>query len=365
MFKRLGGERGSVLALTAIMMVAMLGMTALVTDVGNWYITRRALQNAADAAALAGSDDLPGNAAQAQTDALTYINANASGASHTITTPYNSNSSDIKVTVTKTVGGIFGGVLGLSSQTVSASAVAAAGTSGSPSFVFAKDDSCSDQGITMNGNDLTISGGTHSNGTFYSNANDSNYGTTTYGGPNGCGATLNGNNDTFGSSSTPTKDSTNYPWPYDFSSLFPAACQGSGAITGTNFTWNNNDATIPSGIYCATGTISINGNNLSCAACTFYAPNFNLNGNNESFSPYSGMHNLVIYQTGTGVMNINGNSYLNGGSIFVPDGEININGNSGTATGFLEANTITITGNDFTFTGNGPSLTSSAGGLLQ
>ena len=47
-------ERGQMLALTAVFLVAMIGFLALVIDVGNIYAQRRFMQNAADAGALAG-----------------------------------------------------------------------------------------------------------------------------------------------------------------------------------------------------------------------------------------------------------------------------------------------------------------------
>src|SRR4051812_46260729 len=53
--KRRNGERGQVLVIAALMMTALVGFTALVVDVGDAYAQRRLVQNAADAAALAGA----------------------------------------------------------------------------------------------------------------------------------------------------------------------------------------------------------------------------------------------------------------------------------------------------------------------
>ena len=46
-------ERGSVLALSAVMIPVFLLLTAMVLDVGQWYTHKRQLQNRADAAAFA------------------------------------------------------------------------------------------------------------------------------------------------------------------------------------------------------------------------------------------------------------------------------------------------------------------------
>src|SRR5262249_4112550 len=48
-------ERGAVAVTVAVVMMAMMGMTALALDVGHALVARNQLQNASDAAALAGA----------------------------------------------------------------------------------------------------------------------------------------------------------------------------------------------------------------------------------------------------------------------------------------------------------------------
>ena len=48
-------QSGQALVLTVVMLVSLLGMAALVLDVGSWYRAKRNLQATADAAALAGA----------------------------------------------------------------------------------------------------------------------------------------------------------------------------------------------------------------------------------------------------------------------------------------------------------------------
>jgi hypothetical protein len=57
--RRNGEERGQVLVLLVVVMVGMLGMCALVVDLGFLYWNQRNLQASADAAALAGAMELP------------------------------------------------------------------------------------------------------------------------------------------------------------------------------------------------------------------------------------------------------------------------------------------------------------------
>ena len=48
-------EKGQILMLAALLATVMLGMVALVVDVGFWYSERRQVQNAADEATLAAA----------------------------------------------------------------------------------------------------------------------------------------------------------------------------------------------------------------------------------------------------------------------------------------------------------------------
>jgi Flp pilus assembly protein TadG len=59
MLKKIHNERGTAAVLTTLALTALLGFTALVVDVGVWYVNRVQVSNAADAAVLAGAQDLP------------------------------------------------------------------------------------------------------------------------------------------------------------------------------------------------------------------------------------------------------------------------------------------------------------------
>ena len=57
--RRARGERGQILPIVALALVALLGISAFAIDVGYAYYAKRQLQSATDAAALAGAQDLP------------------------------------------------------------------------------------------------------------------------------------------------------------------------------------------------------------------------------------------------------------------------------------------------------------------
>ena len=81
----------------AILLVALIGFSALVIDYGNLASQKRMLQNAVDAACLAAAAKLPDDTQKAYEAALEYLETNASDAVLLSVDYYNSNE---KVTVT-------------------------------------------------------------------------------------------------------------------------------------------------------------------------------------------------------------------------------------------------------------------------
>ena len=351
--RRARDDRGSVVVLALILMVPMLGIAAFAVDVGAWYQAKRQAQSAADAAALAGMQDLPNNPATASTDATTYASKNYNSASAAVTTPYNSDSGQIHVTVTKTVPSILGSLIGTSSVTVTASATAKVNTNNKPSAIFAYDSSCAGKGIQETSNNITVNGAVHSNGALGITGNNNAFGPTTYGGPSSCAGGAVGSNNTF--TSGPSVDHSLEPWPNDYTSNSPPC-----TYSGTTFSWIGSGITIPSGVYCASGAITITGNNIG-GTVTLKAASFSMIGNNLSLTPY--WNGLAIYQTGASALAITGNN-LNGGTVFAPNAEIDVTGNNATTSGFIEGKDVVITGNNFTITGTGAPVGGSSVGYL-
>jgi len=87
---RVQSEDGQVIVLIVLFMLVMLGFCALCLDVGHAYLAQRRLQSAADAAALAGAQELPD-----VTSATTYANTYGSNGNNA---PSGLDSSSITVT---------------------------------------------------------------------------------------------------------------------------------------------------------------------------------------------------------------------------------------------------------------------------
>ena len=122
------GERAQATALTAVFLAVLMGMCALVLDVGSWYRADRATQATADAAATAGAQALPYDPSSASPLAIQYADKNGGGLSPsdiTVSTGLTQNDT-INVSVHKPAGGVFSKIFGVSSVSVGSKASARA-----------------------------------------------------------------------------------------------------------------------------------------------------------------------------------------------------------------------------------------------
>jgi Flp pilus assembly protein TadG len=120
-------ERGQATVLTLVFLMVLLGMAALVLDLGSWYRADRDTQSTADAAALAGAQALPDDTAEASSLASSYASKNGGGAdSVTISSAIASNDT-IKVHISRNASGIFTKLFGVDSTKVGSSATARVG----------------------------------------------------------------------------------------------------------------------------------------------------------------------------------------------------------------------------------------------
>jgi hypothetical protein len=120
---RLGSERGQAAVLSVICLTALIGLSALVLDVGSWFRAQRDTQAAADAAALAAAQVLP-NSLEANAVAAEYVEKNGGG-NATVSfesklTPYDT----VRVRVERKADGFFAKVFGIDSVDVGANAAA-------------------------------------------------------------------------------------------------------------------------------------------------------------------------------------------------------------------------------------------------
>jgi Flp pilus assembly protein TadG len=102
-------DSGQALVFVLLILTALIGMAALVIDVGSWYQADRKLQTAADAGALAGAQHLPTDKPAAQAVALDYAHRNYAGAS--VPPPTFPSAGELDVTATAMTPGFFARVI--------------------------------------------------------------------------------------------------------------------------------------------------------------------------------------------------------------------------------------------------------------
>jgi Putative Flp pilus-assembly TadE/G-like len=119
-------NRGQTAVLSVFFLAGLLGMAALVLDVGSWFRASRQTQAAADASALAGAQALPTDPASAQSAALTWAAKNGGGVAGsdiTISSDLTTNDT-IQVKVKRTSPSFFSKLFGIGSADVGSKAVA-------------------------------------------------------------------------------------------------------------------------------------------------------------------------------------------------------------------------------------------------
>jgi hypothetical protein len=118
-------DEGQVTVLTAVFIVALLGMAGFVLDVGSWFRQQRLSQTTVDAAALAGAQSLPGSPSGATSAATSFASKNGgvAGLSITVRTKWTPNDM-ISVTQNAPASGFFSRLFGINTVNVGAKASA-------------------------------------------------------------------------------------------------------------------------------------------------------------------------------------------------------------------------------------------------
>jgi len=119
-------ESGQALVLMCVFLLSLVGLAALVLDVGSWYRAKRQLQSTADAAALAGAQalpDTPGNATSLATDYAAKNTPDLATDDVSLSTNIVPNDR-ISIHVTRPAPGFFAKLFGIDSVDVGARATA-------------------------------------------------------------------------------------------------------------------------------------------------------------------------------------------------------------------------------------------------
>jgi hypothetical protein len=370
---------------------------ALVINGGVLFAKKRQAQRAADAGALAAASLLPGSCSSS-TDpvwvrAQDYaITRNATGGTQTCTSPYNGNANKVKVDVTIPVSLIFSGLLGFGSANVKAKAVASATTpppppppppppSGAAALLYAHSQTECDA-VHFSGSNNTLYGAVWSNAGV--NESGSNFGAP----PKGDAALYYGQSIdtskclTYKPSWSTVEAKTPIDWPVPPPTLTFGGPLGSVTkVNGIDCTYLGDKYTVKTqlaaGLYCAASQIQVNQSGLVSNNVGFIAPEVTWSSGTgrltgyidltkpvETYAVYGG---LLFDAYGTKGLGMSGSSNSWTGAIFAPTGNAQVSGGGSTvpcgstgvsaaSCGFIEGETVQISGSGGTWQGLGPSV---------
>jgi hypothetical protein len=367
--------RGQVLALYAIGLTTLLGFSGLALDVGLLYTSRRQLQTAADAAAIAGANALLGSQSgsyQTAAEEVASLNGFTNGQNNVTVTvgapaspPNPSTGQYVEADISRNVPVYFLSILGYSTINISVRAVA--GTVNSSNCIYALNQSAPSS-ISLTGNfSLTASCGLIDCSTSATALSATGNGTIQTTSTGIAGNYSGAGNVTF----TPTPKTGIAPVPDPLASLAAPTvptCSQQAVTNSGSYTVNGNNqtVTVPAAVYKSGISIGGNSNQVTFAGGLTYGNGISLNGNlgGVTFNPGSyqsgGTGNAIsiagnattAFTSGTysfcGPVAITGNNTvtLSPGLYY---GGINITGN---ATVSFNPGTYVIAGGGLSVTGN-------------
>ena len=330
MTSRRKSESGQVVVLAAGAMLVIIGMAALAVDVGSLYATRRNMQTAADAAAIAGANALETTCgtnagctceseaacASAAQDVAT-LNGYAGGVTvkTPATKPNPANGVYVQVDVTQAVPTYFMGALGLS--TVSVKTTAVAGYAPTPNCMFIRDPNNDPDTLVVSGGNSKISAdcgildessnskGMDVSGGASVEVSSIGIAASSYTGTSG-GSTVTCNGTTANCPQTKVAPSTDPLGYLDSEEPTPGTC-----ATGTdllNATSGNGGAIHP-GTYCTGIKVSNSGHTITLNPGLYILTGNN--GLNVSGGATISGSGVTIYNSGTGKVDISGGSTVN------------------------------------------------------
>ena len=132
---RYGQQRGQAMVLTVVFLTVLVGMAALVIDLGSWYNAQRETQAVADAAALAGAQELPDDPTAAHARANEYVTKNGGGNAVISFRSSGGGVDTIRVDVDRDTPGFFAKAFGVDTVDVGAGATARASGPGAARWV--------------------------------------------------------------------------------------------------------------------------------------------------------------------------------------------------------------------------------------
>ena len=353
-WKWLKNESGQSVIMIAISMVVLCGFAALAVDIARVSMADGQLQNAADAAALAGARSLP-SATTAKSQAVHYAGLNGvTAANTTTTTPYNGNSSKIEVVCKATVDYTFARIFGLTSKTVSARAVAEKTGMSGGAFGYAVFGGSTSDLMQFNSSSLDIAGSIHTNADFQMSGSlqkisgnaEAVKAFASYVSSITIGGTAQGSSVTISGSIINVPNRVSSPAAIIPMPDFSADVKSEASAAGTYFTssklYNGGTINVNSSVYVDGGSLTIAGSNFSGQGCMVATGNIQLNG---SMIRSSSSSSVCLYSK-NGDIQLNTSGLQIDGILYAPNGFIQINASNININGRVIAKKVQINGSN-------------------
>ena len=350
---RLRREEGQMLVLAVLLLVVLIGFLGLVVDVGYAYVQRRFVQNAADAAALAATQELA-----AGSDQLTiwnrideYIARNTPDGArpmsfhaeylpggqpimHAPGSPP-AGATGLRVTASEEHATFFSGVVGFYTMTVSAQASGAIVQSPSTclgGYAVWADGRTGVADITLSGSDGVVTGQLHSNRDLrVSGSHHTFQGVCEYVGS----YHLAGSSMIFNPSANNPRRVPPAPLPvrYDIAVYRPGGKAAVAAEARKKYHYIIGDLSLSGsnqtldGLYYVTGDVRISGSRTTGTFTIVAEGQISLSGSNHDMAAYD--DGLLFFSNTSGV-DVSGSSTSWKGVIYAPNGPIDMSGSSNT-----------------------------------
>jgi Flp pilus assembly protein TadG/uncharacterized Zn-binding protein involved in type VI secretion len=364
--KGLHDQRGAIAIWFALLLPVLLGFAALAVDLARLNLTRVELQNAADAAALAGARSLnnaggdpynwtaatvkaqelahtnkangsliPANNVQIQTGYWNLQSRDWTDVSPSYT-PVTGDFPAVRVTVAHSLNLFFAPILGINERNVQASAVAILSGAGGP-FNYAIFSGSPTKQLTMNGSGFNIKGSVHTNYKLLINgssititeAAEAVQTVTTHGSSISIGSVL------------PNASVIDMP---DYSDAIAEAAEAANQTYTSSYTINGGHITSdPIYVQGNSNTITVNGSGFTATGAVMADGNITINGSSMA----SGDSQVCFYSK-NGNITLNGSNYTLNGVLYAPNGNITINGSNVTVNGSVVGKEVRINGSSFT-----------------
>ncbi len=369
------GERGQMLILFVLALGVLMGFMAMSIDVGMIFYERRSLQNTADAAALAGAQELDNSPAAAIAMAQQYAVANGvdlTDPEYTFvaTTPYQGDPDLIEVQVSRQKGFIFGRVLGLDFVSVPARAVAKAtvvpSTSGTYAILALNTTCQSADQILISGSSGVFTGAVHSNSDLQVSGSDNTLnGAVAY----GCDVSVGGQNNTFASSPAKAQIvslAQNYTYS-DFPCTFTFT--SSANLQSHNEVWVGNNPSskqLKDGVYCSTQDIQLSGQGITGNVTLVAADEVKISGSDFNLTPY--YEDILAFSAASdgSAIDMSGSGGSWSGIILAPDGAVKLQGSGNlSVSGSIVADRVIISGSNFSITSGGGGVATNSSGPIR